>query len=286
MPPCGWVPKFVRSPTRHVTVSAVACRRSRDVATHVVCREPVRASGGGRGRYVTGSRGAMKLSFATKAVFWQASGGQHWRSRRARRSLARSTALVRACRSAGSMQAAYAPAARQSLAAANAGGAVSGPGRASGRSPSPRRLVPVDIAGGEEAEPAQEVHPIRALSRSRPAARGELGEIGTGSRDRCTRRVEEPVGLEGITSRLERAHQGHHQPAQVDKTRSGHHVRRTQAGNVVAPSVGQALSCLATSGSSVNRSVLGRPGSPFTCLASRSWQEKPLASRWKNGGFQ
>ena len=81
----------------------------------------------------------------------------------------------------------------------------------------PRRLVPVDIAGGEEAEPAQEVHPIRALSRSRPAARGELGEIGTGSRDRCTRRVEEPVGLEGNTSRLERAHQGHHQPAQVGR---------------------------------------------------------------------
>ena len=41
------------------------------------------------------------------------------------------------------------------------------------------------------------------------------GQVVIHSCDRHTRRVEEPVGLEWVPSRVERAHHGHHQPAQV-----------------------------------------------------------------------
>ena len=80
-----------------------------------------------------------------------------------------------------------------------------------------RRLRPVDPDGGEEAEPPQKVHPIRALRRRRTGTRGEIGEVRRGSRDRHTRGVEEAVGLEEVSRRLERSDLGHRQFAKIDR---------------------------------------------------------------------
>ena len=79
------------------------------------------------------------------------------------------------------------------------------------------RLVPGDPDRREEAEPPHQVHPIRALRRRRPAASDELGEVSIGSRDGPTCRVEEMVGLEGISRRHERAHLGHRELGQVSR---------------------------------------------------------------------
>jgi hypothetical protein len=65
------------------------------------------------------------------------------------------------------------------------------------------------VERSEKAEPSQQVHPIGALGRRRPAASDELGEVGVAGRDRSAGGVEKTVRLEGITRRPERAHLGH-----------------------------------------------------------------------------
>ena len=91
-----------------------------------------------------------------------------------------------------------------------------------------RRLCPVDPERREEAEPAQKVHPIGALSRRRPSTGGELGEVHRSRWDRGASGVEEAVGLEEVPCRCKRAHLGHQEVVQISRSivRVEHRVAR------------------------------------------------------------
>ena len=66
----------------------------------------------------------------------------------------------------------------------------------------PGGLIPADPGRPQEPEPAQQIHPIRALRRRRPPARLQVPQICGNRSDSCPVAVLQPVWLKRVARRL------------------------------------------------------------------------------------
>jgi hypothetical protein len=81
----------------------------------------------------------------------------------------------------------------------------------------PGRLIPANFDRPQEPPPPQHGHPVRPVRRRRPAARGQLTKVRRHRDDHHTVRVDQPVRLEQVPSRVKRPAQWHRQPRQVPR---------------------------------------------------------------------
>jgi hypothetical protein len=79
----------------------------------------------------------------------------------------------------------------------------------------PRRLIPPDVDGPPEPEPAQQVHRIRPLRRSRTTRGLQLAQERHHRADRLAVAVDQPNRLPQIIARLHRTGRRHHQHGQI-----------------------------------------------------------------------